>query len=304
MKPKSFLRAGLAVLLVMLLLQGCGFRGRVRLDRESQEFYETARLIMTGEEKDIFRLLPDKASREEFIEDFWAKRDPDPDTEVNEFREEFFRRIEYANKHFLEGIPGWKTDRGRIYIYLGPPDKIERRPYINDPNVKGLIWWGYYRYRLGLEFIDRTGDGRYTLNRQAGAPGGLLEVIEQAKFGQVFQDQGDFGAMFKKFRAGYDARTRELFVSIPVEALSFSTGGGKLRVEFRFAFFIYQKKGSWRDRFQRDRVFEASEEEILGLERIVLSFPYELERGEYFVDVVVTVKPKVGKFRKIFRVKV
>ena len=173
---------------------------KIDLDPASQDFYEYARLIMTKQEKDIFKYLPDKESREEFIKDFWAKRDPDSETEENEFKEEFFRRINYANKRFREGIPGWKTDRGRIYIYLGPPDKIDQRPYINDPAVKGLILWGYYRYRLGIEFIDRTGDGSYSLNRQVGAAGGLLEVIERAKFGQIYSGEGNLGQIFSDFK--------------------------------------------------------------------------------------------------------
>ena len=63
--------------------------------------------------------------REQFIEQFWLRRDPTPDTEENEFKEEHYRRIAYANEHFASGIPGWKTDRGRIYITFGPPDEIE-----------------------------------------------------------------------------------------------------------------------------------------------------------------------------------
>ena len=169
MKPKYFVCAAVIWLGILILASAsCGPGGRVALDPVSKDFYEYARLIMTKPEKDIFLLLPDRESRTEFIEDFWAKRDPNPDTDVNEFKEEFYSRIEYVNKRFIEGIPGWKTDRGRIYIYLGPPDKIDQRPYINDPNVKGLIWWGYYRYRLGIEFVDKTGDGRYSLGRQSG----------------------------------------------------------------------------------------------------------------------------------------
>ncbi|MDH5384672.1 MAG: GWxTD domain-containing protein, partial [Candidatus Aminicenantes bacterium] len=213
----------LSVLMAALsfTMECCSARGRIELDPESKDFYEYARLIMTKQEKDIFHLLADKESRMEFIQDFWAKRDPDPSTDENEFEEEFYRRIEFANKHFIEGIPGWKTDRGRIYIYLGPPDKVDQRPFINDPNVKGLIWWSYYTHQLGLEFVDRTGDGRYALGRQVGASGGLLDVLERAKFGQVFKDEGDFGRVFSDFEVGYERGKREIHVSIPVESLSF-----------------------------------------------------------------------------------
>jgi GWxTD domain-containing protein len=223
-KPKAFVcLAVFGIGILTLFLISCGPKGRVAMDPVSKDFYEYARLIMTKPEKDIFLMLPDKESREEFIEDFWAKRDPDPYTDENEFKEEFFSRIEFVNKRFIEGIPGWKTDRGRIYIYLGPPDKIEQRPFINDPNIKGFIWWGYYKYRLGVEFIDKNGDGRYSLGRQMGAGGGLLDVIEKAKFGQIYDDRGDIGTVFSKFRMDYDREAREIVIAIPIESLSFES---------------------------------------------------------------------------------
>jgi len=282
----------------------CGRDGRVALDPQSKNFYEYARLIMTKPEKDIFLLLPDPESRREFIADFWAKRDPDPDTEENEFKEEFFSRIEFVNRRFIEGIPGWKTDRGRIYIYLGPPDKIEQRPFINRPDIKGLIWWGYYKYRLGIEFVDKNGDGRYSLGRQMGASGGLLEVIEKAKFGQIYDDKGDFGTVFSRFKVDYNQNDKEIIVAIPIESLSFESAESKLKAEFDFEFFIYERRGTESIRFKRQKTFETTEEEVLDLEEIILTFPYDLMPGEYYFDVVVMVKPKIGKVRKIFKIKV
>jgi len=290
--------------ILALSLGCCGTREGVALDPESKNFYEYTRLIMTKQEKEIFHLLPDKESRKEFIQDFWDKRDPDPQTEENEFQEEFDQRIEYVNKRFREGIPGWKTDRGRIYIYLGPPDKIDMRPYINDPNVKGLIWWGYYRYGLGIEFIDRTGDGRYSLSRQSGRAGGLLDVIEKAKFGQIFDDEGDSGKVFADFDVDYNVQKKEIFVAIPVEALSFEAEANKLKADFSLEFYIYSKKSPEKDRFTQQKSFEMTEDEALELEKVVLAFPYDLTPGDYYFDVLLVVEPKIGKIRKIFRIKV
>lgn len=292
------------LILLALSLGCCGTGTGVALDPESKEFYEYSRLIMSKQEKEIFFLLPDKESREEFIQDFWNKRDPDPQTEENEFQEEFYQRIEYANKRFIEGIPGWKTDRGRIYIYLGAPDKIDQRPYINDPNVKGLIWWGYYRYRLGIEFVDRTGDGRYALSRQSGAAGGLLDVIEKAKFGQVFDDEGDSGKVYADFEVDYDKQNGEIIVAVPVEALSFEAEADKLKADFSFEFYVYSKKSTDKDRFTRQKSFETTENEALELEKVVLTFPYDLSPGAYYFDVLLIIQPKVGKIRKIFRINV
>ena len=75
--------------------------------------------IITNEEKKAFKALATDEERENFIENFWRRRDPNPDTEENEYREEYYERIAYANEHFASGIPGWKTDRGRVYIALG-----------------------------------------------------------------------------------------------------------------------------------------------------------------------------------------
>ena len=80
----------------------------------------------TDEERNTFKALKSDDEREQFIEQFWLRRDPDPDTDANEYREEYYQRIAYANEHFSSGIPGWKTDRGRIYIMFGPPDGRSR----------------------------------------------------------------------------------------------------------------------------------------------------------------------------------
>src|SRR5580704_13564454 len=81
--------------------------------------------IITDEERSAFLQLQTNEEREQFIEAFWQRRDPTPDTVENEFKEEHYRRIAYTNERFSSGIPGWRTDRGRIYIMWGPPDEIE-----------------------------------------------------------------------------------------------------------------------------------------------------------------------------------
>src|SRR5271157_2117960 len=89
---------------------------------------EDVRWIITDEERSAFMQLSNDEERDQFIEAFWQRRDPTPDTEENEFKEEHYRRIAYANEHFAAGIPGWKTDRGHMYIVFGPADEIESHP--------------------------------------------------------------------------------------------------------------------------------------------------------------------------------
>jgi GWxTD domain-containing protein len=139
--------------------------------------------IISDEERKAFKQLSNDEERDQFIEAFWQRRDPTPDTEENEFKEEHYRRIEYANEHFAAGIPGWKSDRGRIYIMYGPADEIESHPSggtYDRPMEEGggttstfpFEDWRY-RYLEGIgqeviiEFVDTCmcGDYHMTLDR-------------------------------------------------------------------------------------------------------------------------------------------
>src|SRR6185295_17409776 len=89
---------------------------------------EDVTYIITDEERKAFKALKTDEERDQFIEQFWLRRDPDPDTPENEYKEEYYQRIQYANEKFASGIPGWRTDRGRIYIMFGKPDELESHP--------------------------------------------------------------------------------------------------------------------------------------------------------------------------------
>src|ERR1044072_1637191 len=89
---------------------------------------EDVNYIITDEERKAFKALKTDEERDQFIEQFWLRRDPDPDTPENEYKEQYFERIQYANEKFSSGIPGWRTDRGLIYIMFGKPDELESHP--------------------------------------------------------------------------------------------------------------------------------------------------------------------------------
>ncbi len=152
--------------------------------KEVSEIYrrwlsKDVRYIITREEKKAFRALVTDEERENFIENFWRRRDPNPDTEENEYREEYYERIAYANEHFASGKPGWMTDRGRIYITWGKPDGVESHPMggaYDRPSYHGggstttypfEVW--FYRHLEGvgsgieIEFVDPTGSGEYRI---------------------------------------------------------------------------------------------------------------------------------------------
>src|SRR5207237_2006551 len=148
--------------------------------------------IITDEERKAFKKLQTDDERERFIEEFWRRRDPDPDTDENEYREEYYERIAYANEHFASGIPGWKTDRGRIWIMDGKPDETETHPSGGAYNRESYEGGGststypferwFYRYLPGIgsgieiEFVDPTGSGEYRIARNADEKDALLMI--------------------------------------------------------------------------------------------------------------------------------
>src|ERR1700719_3010389 len=135
--------------------------------------------IISPEERSAFLHLATNEEREQFIEQFWQRRNPDPDSAENTFKEEHYRRIAYTNEHYASGIPGWKTDRGRIYIMWGPPDEIDSHPsggsYDRPSNEGGgstsTFPFEDWRYRylegigedVNIEFVDPTMTGEYRL---------------------------------------------------------------------------------------------------------------------------------------------
>jgi GWxTD domain-containing protein len=148
--------------------------------------------IISEEEKKVFKDLKTEEERESFIEQFWQRRDPDPRTPENEFKEEHYLRIAYANERFASGIPGWKTDRGRIYITFGKPAEIESHPSGGTYNRE--IWEGggttatfpfeRWRYRhidgigddIEIEFVDKSMSGEYRMAMSPDEKDALLFV--------------------------------------------------------------------------------------------------------------------------------
>lgn len=144
---------------------------------------EDVRWIITDEERSAFMQLSNDEERDQFIEAFWQRRDPTPDTEENEFKEEHYRRIAYANEHYAAGIPGWKSDRGRMYIVFGPPDEIDshpsggsyERPMEEGGGETSTFPFETWRYRyiegigqeVMIEFVDTCmcGDYHMTMDR-------------------------------------------------------------------------------------------------------------------------------------------
>ena len=207
----SYQKAALRLAILSLLLAAFSLPVVAQDPRESQEPMDKPRnvkpelkkaykdwldkdvtYVITDEERRAFKKLQTDLEREKFIEEFWRRRDPDPDTEENEFKEEYYERIAYANEHFSSGIPGWKTDRGRIWIMYGKPDERETHPMggaYDRPSYHGggstttypfEIW--FYRYLPGvgsgieIEFVDPSGSGEYRIARSPDEKDAMLMV--------------------------------------------------------------------------------------------------------------------------------
>jgi GWxTD domain-containing protein len=206
-----FPKASVRLVLFPLLMAGASLFGFAQDPRQTQDPMEKPRnvkpelkkaykdwlekdvtYIITDEERKAFKKLATDDEREKFIEEFWRRRDPDPDTDENEYKEEYYERIAYANEHFASGIPGWKSDRGRIWIMYGKPDERETHPSggpYDRPSYEGggmtttypFESW-FYRYLPGvgsgieIEFVDPTGSGEYRIARNPSEKDAMLNI--------------------------------------------------------------------------------------------------------------------------------
>jgi len=158
--------------------------------------------IISDEERSVFKNLKNEEERESFVEQFWARRNPDPRSPDNAFKEEHYRRIAYANQYFTSGVQGWRTDRGRIYIMYGKPDELEShptggsyaRPYYEGGGTTSTYpfekWW--YRHIEGvgddieIEFVDKSLTGEY---RMAMTPEEKDALINVPNAGLTFAEE-------------------------------------------------------------------------------------------------------------------
>jgi GWxTD domain-containing protein len=178
-------------LLLVALLSGLGgwhsLRGQARVSPQAQEespyekwVNEDVAYIITPAERAAFERLETNAEREQFIEQFWLRRDPTPGTPRNEAKEGHYRRIGYANGRFgFPGMAGWRTDRGRIYITFGPPDELDQHPSggvnLDGEAVSSPFEYWRYRFIAGIgndvimEFVDSSGTGNYQMTKDPAA---------------------------------------------------------------------------------------------------------------------------------------
>ncbi len=196
MKSKRWVRCLCAGMILLAGQRSFGQSDKASREEAQDHFKkwldEDVVYIISDQERAVFDKLTTDVERENFVEQFWLRRDPDPTTSVNEAKEEHYRRIAYANSHFKSGVPGWKTDRGRIYITHGPPDAIEthptggtyQRPIYEGGGFTSTHPFELWRYRsiegvgqdVELEFVDSVGGGEYKLALNPDEKDALLHV--------------------------------------------------------------------------------------------------------------------------------
>lgn len=279
-----------------LVLGGCVSRAeqaRINQDPYYTSFYEKAQLIMTKEESEIYKHLPDNAAREAFIAEFWEKRDPTPETPENESKIEFERRIAYANRWFRENRAagmGWNTVRGRIFIQLGEPEQRtvrdmltpdEAMRYRLPSTAKSAEFWLYPQeyHQLFLVFADVDGFGEMRL---VNWPAELLTLIDHVKFGSILNK----GKAAGDFRFQCTRQGDELVVEIPVKKINFEEKDGGMAATFTFTVTAYRDYVR-HDKFTVERAVQDSKEAILGRKSITLKIPFALkEKGKYYVEII------------------
>ncbi|MFZ0294234.1 MAG: GWxTD domain-containing protein [Candidatus Sulfotelmatobacter sp.] len=143
--------------------------GRVPEGIYKNRLDQDVRWIISDQERADFKKLSDDTERVRFVVEFWERRNPDPGASTNSFKEKHYRRLAYVDQHFSEDVPGWKTDRGRVYVMWGPPDGIERRSRFEGSQANGLPrqtnseeWRSSYIEGLGCDVViefEASGEG-------------------------------------------------------------------------------------------------------------------------------------------------
>lgn len=242
----SCLIRGLAVIFSIVLLADCVSRAKVELNPAEEDFLSQVRYIISGKEKKIFLELP-PAERDNFIKEFWEKRDPDPTTEENEFKEGYFDRIEEADRLFSqEGRPGWLTDRGRIYVLFGPPTQIKRSTggYMDSNRTihRDEIVWYYQNFPV--YFVDRKGNGEFELTylslEHLDMIASAIGRLEEREKKRVFPDgvRFDFAVSTRKEAGGFFY----LVVEIPYKNIWFSGETDRLETSLKLTAKIRDSK--------------------------------------------------------------
>ena len=291
----------LILLILVFLTQGCSSLPSVKTDPFYKSFYQKTQLIMLAEEKKLYRLLEDMASKEEFIREFWRIRDPDPSTEENEAKTAFEERIIYACRWFsdsprpswkenyepTEQDRGWETDMGRIYIIMGPPDlvvldtgglaqgDVDRRQI---GSTGGTEAWFYRNWNLMIRF-ERT-----RLSMSMAPDNRLIMAMEDFKLNMIspgYRPDMERGLTFKA-----EYKDGAIALRIPPTRISFKPEGDKLQANFKIKVDVYNNHKKT-DVMTAEKILEDTEDGLTKKKFLRLEIPYPLSsEGRYLFNIL------------------
>lgn len=275
---------------------GVNMDGSFKLGHD--EFFQNTRLIMSKSEIKVYKHLPDDDARKAFIEEFWAKRDPNPETSDNEAKIEFEKRLDVIERFFKERTGkhhGVDSDRGKVFLFLGPPDeRTLDQQSINQLGSRITVnveSWVYHRHRLFLRFIDYKGFGEFRLQQWTPQ---LLTAIDQDKF-TVYS--GKKTKMKFKFKAKYE--NGSINIQLPVKGIAFDEKDGKMNVTFKITVYVYQNNKKT-DQIEVTREVSEAKESILEKDFIELTVPYTTPlKGKSSFEVIVKDEVSKTSYRKL-----
>ena len=276
-------RQGVLLALGILVVGACVSNRAVKaLDPESREFLSTVRYLISKDERRAFLAIPDENGRKLWAEDFWKKRDTKPETPENEFKAEYLKRIDDANRLFKEGsTPGWLGDRGHLYVTLGPPDNRETFPRgVTFYGVPTEIW--YYNF-FPIVFIDDSWTGNYRLAPESAAQVGEINraqvMLKPPSFGPDGAAAADFELTLSKVKEG-EALAR---LRLPYKDIWFKAEGDRFQATLEVEAEVTDASGKtvWQDKksypiaFGREEYLKAIRQDFLA------EVPIRLAPGEY-----------------------
>jgi GWxTD domain-containing protein len=311
--------------LMVLTLPNCAAKNMtINLDPESERFYQEAHFLFTRQENQIFSRLSSPEDRKRFIQYFWDIRNPNPYTDENEFKLMMDDRFAYVNSYLKEGnTPGWKTDRGRIYMLLGPPDYVDSRPVFDNPDVHSYMLWGYgdqtfldseTRYNgngLYILFVDNDGHGRFYINLEgidvnlgggdymymAGTDMRLLDEAEKMKYKHITKKENLFEKNNLAFRLNYDENRENFHIAILPKNVNFDENPdtGMMTAKFKIDMVIYEGNQNFY-KHTEVKTIDVKKEELLATQKeqtpsdspLQLDIPLKLNPGPTTVDVFIS----------------
>ncbi len=280
LSPLAPVAAGALVLAAVLVsFTACRSFSAVRkLAPAHRDFLNKVGYIITKDERKIFLALPE-SGRDAFVEEFWKRRDPDPDTAGNEFRVEYEGRVAKAGALFHgEGRPGWQTDRGRIFILFGPPS--ERQTYPMD--AAGFCREIWYYGAFPVVFIDEHCSGDFVM--RAINLEHLQELnIAQGRFQKTIIQENrlfDYEVGVQRVRAEEGVYEARVFVDIPYDTIWLSFKDGRLETEFEVRLEMSDRSGTtlWEAQGTFPLVLEEKDLTVNRQKRFRMEFPLVLDK--------------------------